>query len=100
MVTAMVCAQVDGIKGVVDANDLPLNVSREMLQSNRTIESIKSGCVKKILSMLESLAKKDAEKYQSFWKEFGQVLKEGVAEAEANDIKSKLEAAGPTVELK
>lgn len=72
------------VKGIVDSNDLPLNISRELLQSNRTIEKIKAGCVKRVLSMLEDLAKNDAEKYTTFWKEFGQVLKEGPAEDFAN----------------
>lgn len=72
------------VRGVVDSNDLPLNVSREMLQSNRTIDAIRSGCVKRVLSMLESMAKNDSDKYATFWSEFGQVLKEGVAEDFAN----------------
>ena len=72
------------IKGIIDSNDLPLNISREILQSNRTIDKIKSGCVKRVLSMLEDLAKDDKEKYAIFWKEFGQVLKEGPAEDYAN----------------
>lgn len=72
------------IKGVIDTNDLPLNVSRELLQSNRVIEKIKSGCVKKVLATLEKLANNDQEKYQKFWSEFGQVLKEGPAEDFAN----------------
>ncbi len=72
------------VKGVVDSNDLPLNVSREILQSNRVIDKIKSGCVKRVLSMLEQMADKDKEKYATFWKEFGQVLKEGPAEDFAN----------------
>ncbi|WP_423063514.1 molecular chaperone HtpG [Candidiatus Paracoxiella cheracis] len=72
------------IKGIVDSNDLPLNISRELLQSNHTIEKIKAGCVKRVLSMLEDLAMKEVEKYKIFWKEFGQVLKEGPAEDFAN----------------
>lgn len=72
------------VKGVVDSSDLPLNISRELLQSNRTIENIKSGCVKRVLSMLESMAQNDAEKYVEFWKTFGEVLKEGPAEDFAN----------------
>ncbi len=58
------------VKGVIDSNDLPLNVSREILQESKTIEAIRSGCVKKVLSMIEDL-EKDAEKYAKFWKEFG-----------------------------
>ncbi len=72
------------VKGVVDSNDLPLNVSREILQSNKTIDQIKSGCTKRVLSLLEDLAKNDQEKYQKFWQQFGQVLKEGPAEDYAN----------------
>lgn len=72
------------VKGIVDSNDLPLNISRELLQSNQTIEKIKAGCVKRVLSMLEDLAKNNPEKYKAFWKEFGQVLKEGPAEDFAN----------------
>lgn len=71
-------------KGIIDSKDLPLNVSREILQSNKVIDSIRSALTKKVLSMLSSLAKNDAEKYQTFWKEFGQVLKEGPAEDFAN----------------
>ena len=72
------------IKGVVDTNDLPLNVSREILQSNKTIDSIKSACVKRVLSLLEELATNDKEKYTTFWNAFGAVLKEGPAEDYAN----------------
>lgn len=72
------------VKGIVDTNDLPLNVSREILQSNKTIDSIKSACVKRILSLLEELANNDKEKYATFWDAFGAVLKEGPAEDYAN----------------
>lgn len=72
------------IKGIIDTNDLPLNVSREILQSNKTIDSIKSACVKRILSLLEDLAENNKEKYADFWKTFGAVLKEGPAEDYAN----------------
>jgi molecular chaperone HtpG len=72
------------IKGVIDTNDLPLNVSREILQSNKVIDSIKSASVKRILSLLEELAEKSPEKYAEFWKAFGAVLKEGPAEDFAN----------------
>ncbi|MEJ2062221.1 MAG: molecular chaperone HtpG, partial [Reinekea sp.] len=75
------------IKGIVDSNDLPLNVSREILQSDSTIESIKSALVKRVLDMLDKLAKKQPEEYQAFWDEFGQVLKEGPAEDFANKEK-------------
>ncbi|HEY5703226.1 MAG TPA: molecular chaperone HtpG [Gammaproteobacteria bacterium] len=66
------------IRGMVDSNDLPLNVSREILQHNKTIDSIRAGNVKKILKLLQDMAKKEPEKYQKFWDEFGRVLKEGV----------------------
>ena len=72
------------VKGIVDTNDLPLNVSREILQSNKTIDSIKSASVKRILSLLEDLATNDKEKYATFWDAFGAVLKEGPAEDYAN----------------
>ncbi|EXI72192.1 MAG TPA: molecular chaperone HtpG [Candidatus Accumulibacter phosphatis] len=76
------------VRGVVDSNDLPLNVSREILQQSRDIESIRGGCVKRVLGLLESLADSEdeaaKEKYVRFWKEFGRVLKEGVGEDFAN----------------
>ncbi|KFI22617.1 molecular chaperone HtpG [Nitrosococcus oceani] len=72
------------VRGVVDSNDLPLNISREILQNNRVIDSIRAGSVKKILGLLEDMAKHEAKKYQSFWKEFGQVMKEGVGEDSGN----------------
>lgn len=68
------------IKGIVDSSDLPLNVSREILQSGPVIDSMKSALTKRALDMLEKLAKDDAERYQGVWKNFGQVLKEGPAE--------------------
>lgn len=72
------------IKGIIDANSLPLNVSREILQQSKQISTIKSGAVKKVLGMLEGLAKNEAEKYATFWKEFGTVMKEGVIEDHSN----------------
>ena len=75
------------IKGVIDSNDLPLNVSREILQDSRQVESIKGGTVKKILSSLEDMAKKKPDDYKKFWSEFGRVLKEGPAEDFANKDK-------------
>jgi molecular chaperone HtpG len=72
------------VRGVIDSNDLPLNVSREILQSNHVIDSMKKASVKKVLGLLEKIAKDDAEKYQSFWNEFGKVLKEGPTEDAAN----------------
>ena len=72
------------IKGVVDSNDLSLNVSREILQQDPAVDSMKSALTKRVLDMLEKLAKKEPEQYQQFWDEFGQVLKEGPAEDFAN----------------
>ena len=72
------------IRGVVDSNDLPLNVSREILQESKDIEAIRAGCSKKVLSLLEDMAANDKEKYTKFWAEFGRVLKEGVGEDSAN----------------
>jgi molecular chaperone HtpG len=72
------------VKGLLDSNDLPLNVSREILQDNKVTQAIRKGCSKRVLKMLEKLGKKDAEQYQQFWNEFGQVLKEGPAEDMAN----------------
>ncbi len=72
------------VKGVIDSDDLPLNVSREILQQNKVIDRIRGASVKKVLGMLESLQKNDAEKYATFWKSFGQVLKEGPIEDMAN----------------
>jgi molecular chaperone HtpG len=75
------------VKGLLDSNDLPLNVSREILQDNKVTQAIRQGCTKRVLSMLESLAKNDADNYQLFWAEFGNVLKEGPAEDYANKDK-------------
>jgi molecular chaperone HtpG len=72
------------IRGVIDTNDLPLNVSREILQSSRTIDTIRSASVKKVLSELNKMAKNEPEQYAEFWKEFGQVIKEGPGEDFAN----------------
>jgi len=72
------------IKGVVDSSDLPLNVSRELLQEDEEVEAIKSGLTKRVLDMLTRMAQDEPEKYQTFWKEFGAVLKEGIAEDPAN----------------
>lgn len=68
------------VRGLIDSNSLPLNVSREILQSSKVIDSIKNGSVKKVLGMLEKMAKNDPAKYQEFWKEFGRVMKEGPGE--------------------
>jgi molecular chaperone HtpG len=72
------------IRGVIDADSLPLNVSREILQQSKQISAIKSGAVKKVLSMLEQLAKNSPENYATFWEQFGAVIKEGPIEDHAN----------------
>src|SRR5579859_7171234 len=72
------------VRGLIDSNDLPLNVSREILQHNRVIEMIHSNAVKKVLALLTDLAAKEKEKYATFWQEFGRVLKEGIAEDPGN----------------
>ncbi len=72
------------VKGVIDSSDLPLNVSRELLQESRDVKAIREGSTKRVLGMLEDLAANDADKYASFWAEFGAVLKEGVGEDHAN----------------
>ncbi len=78
------------VKGVVDSNDLSLNVSREILQKDPNIDTMRSALTKRVLDSLEKVAKNDAEKYAEFWKEFGQVLKEGPAE----DFSNKEKIAG------
>jgi molecular chaperone HtpG len=75
------------VRGIVDSNNLPLNVSREILQESKDIKAIREGCTKKILGLLEDLATNDAEKFTTFWGEFGQVLKEGVGHDFANKDK-------------
>ncbi|HRF42805.1 MAG TPA: molecular chaperone HtpG [Candidatus Competibacteraceae bacterium] len=72
------------VRGVIDSNDLPLNISREILQSSKVVDSIRGGSVKKVLGLLEDMAANDAEKYSKFWKEFGRALKEGPAEDYSN----------------
>jgi molecular chaperone HtpG len=72
------------VRGIVDSNDLPLNVSREILQQNRDVDAIRAGCTKRVLDLLDDLAAKQADKYASLWKEFGRVLKEGIGEDAAN----------------
>lgn len=72
------------VRGLIDSNDLPLNVSREILQDSRVTQNLRSALTKRVLQMLEKLAKDDSEKYQTFWKNFGLVLKEGPAEDNAN----------------
>jgi len=72
------------VRGLVDSDDLPLNVSREILQHNKLIDTIRSGSVKKVLGLLESMAKDEPELYKDFWKQFGKVLKEGPGEDFSN----------------
>jgi molecular chaperone HtpG len=72
------------VRGVIDSNDLPLNVSREILQQSRDVEAIRATSVKRVLGLLEDLASKEPDKFTSFWKAFGRVLKEGVIEDTAN----------------
>ncbi len=72
------------VRGVIDSDDLPLNVSREILQHNRQIDTIRQGSVKKILDLLDKMAAKEPEKYADLWREFGRVLKEGPAEDASN----------------
>ncbi len=72
------------VKGVVDSSDLPLNVSRELLQESRAVKAIREGCTKRVLSMIEDLATNDADKFKTFYSEFGAVLKEGLGEDFAN----------------
>ena len=72
------------VRGVIDSSDLPLNVSREILQQSRDVKAIREGSTKRVLGMLEELAENEKDKYIAFWKEFGQVLKEGVGEDAGN----------------
>jgi molecular chaperone HtpG len=72
------------VRGLVDSDDLPLNVSREILQHNKLIDTIKAGSVKKVLGLLESMVKDDPEAYTKFWEQFGKVMKEGPGEDHAN----------------
>lgn len=72
------------VRGVVDSNDLPLNISREILQHSTDVQAIRQAAVKRVLSLLEELAEKEPDKYRTFWSEFGRVLKEGAGEDPAN----------------
>ncbi|UJF18771.1 molecular chaperone HtpG [Vibrio sp. SS-MA-C1-2] len=74
-------------RGLIDSNDLPLNVSREILQDNKITQSLRNACTKRVLTMLDRMANNDKDKYQMFWDEFGLVLKEGPAEDRANGEK-------------
>ena len=75
------------VRGIVDSNDLPLNVSREILQESKDVETIRKGCINKVLGLLEDLAENTREKYEAFWKEFGRVFKEGAGEDFANSAR-------------
>ena len=72
------------VRGVIDSNDLPLNVSREILQESKDVESIRAGATRRVLGLLEDLAENQKDKFTTFWKEFGRVVKEGVGEDHAN----------------
>ena len=72
------------VRGVIDSNDLPLNVSREILQESKDVEAIRAGCVKKVLGLLEDLAENQKDQYTKFWEEFGRVFKEGTGEDHSN----------------
>ncbi|WP_243041457.1 molecular chaperone HtpG [Dyella sedimenti] len=96
------------VRGVVDADDLPLNVSREILQHNRQLERIRAACVKRVLDLIEKLAREEPEKFATFYKAFGNTLKEGIVEDAANRERiarllrfasTKGEGAGQTVSL-
>jgi molecular chaperone HtpG len=96
------------VRGVVDSDDLPLNVSREILQENRLLAQIRSACVKRVLDLLEKIAKDEPEKFKKFTDAFGNVLKEGIAEDHANRERiarllrfasTKSEGNGKTVSL-
>jgi molecular chaperone HtpG len=96
------------VRGVIDSNDLPLNVSREILQQSRDVEAIRTTSVKRVLGLLEDLAANQADQFATFWKEFGRVLKEGVVEDSANRDRlakllrfssTKSETEEPTVSL-
>ncbi len=75
------------VRGVVDSSDLPLNISRELLQNNRTLDAIRSACVRRVLDLLENLSSSQEEVYADFWTEFGRVLKEGVIEDVGNQAR-------------
>ena len=96
------------VRGVVDSDDVPLNVSREILQQNRQVERIRGACTKRVLDLLDKLATDEAEKYATFWSAFGSVLKEGIAEDTGNRERiakllrfasTRSDGAAPTVSL-
>jgi len=72
------------VRGIIDSNDLPLNISREILQKNKQVDAMRGGSAKKVLGLLETMAKDEPEKYKKFWKEFGPTLKEGIIEDNSN----------------
>src|SRR4029077_5438299 len=72
------------VKGVVDSNDLPLNISRELLQQDREVEAMRGALARRVLELLARIAKEEPDKYQQFWREFGRVLKEGLGEDPGN----------------
>jgi len=72
------------VRGIIDSSDLPLNISREMLQDNQVVDSLRAGAIKRILALLDEIRGQDRERYQTFWDQFGRVLKEGPAEDPAN----------------
>ena len=78
------CFPITCVQGVVDSSDLPLNVSREILQESRDVRAIREGCAKRVLGLLEDMAANQEENYKTFWKAFGQCLKEGFGEDFAN----------------
>ena len=75
------------VRGVVDSSDLPLNISREILQESKDIEAIRKGCTGKVIGLLADMAEKEKDQFAIFWKEFGKVLKEGIGEDQANKEK-------------
>ena len=85
--TQLLPAYLRFVKGVIDSNDLPLNVSREILQESRDVKAIREGCAKRVLSMLEDMAENRKDDYAVFWREFGQVLKEGIGEDIGNQAR-------------
>ena len=94
------------VRGVIDADDLPLNVSREILQGSKVVDSIRAGSTRRVLGLLEDMAREDAEKYNRFWGLFGRVLKEGVVEDHGNRERiagllrfASTREASPTVSL-
>ncbi len=86
------------VRGLIDSNDLPLNVSREILQDNKVTQSLRGACTKRVLTMLERMAKSDSDKYLEFWKEFGLVLKETTEDMANKKIASLLRFSSTEVD--